>query len=36
MVERLHSKGSIVFIQTKGGLMAEASIGGQEFRFNPL
>jgi lipid-binding SYLF domain-containing protein len=30
------SKGVIVFVRTKGGLMAEASIGGQRFRFTPL
>ncbi len=29
-------KGIAVFIQTKGGLMYEASIGGQKFRFTPL
>ena len=27
------SKGVIVFTRTKGGLMAEASLGGQRFRF---
>lgn len=30
------SKGIIVFVQTKGGLMAEASVGGQGFSFKPL
>jgi lipid-binding SYLF domain-containing protein len=30
------SKGVIVFTRTKGGLMAEASVGGQRFRFQPL
>jgi lipid-binding SYLF domain-containing protein len=30
------SKGVIVFSRTKGGLMAEASVGGQRFRFQPL
>jgi lipid-binding SYLF domain-containing protein len=31
-----YSKGAIVFTQSKGGLMAEASIGGQNFSFQPL
>lgn len=31
-----YSKGVIIFTQTKGGLMAEASIGGQGFSFKPL
>jgi lipid-binding SYLF domain-containing protein len=31
-----HSKGLIVFVRTKGGLMAEASVGGQRFKFKPL
>lgn len=31
-----HSKGVVVFVKPKGGLMAEASIGGQQFRFRPL
>jgi lipid-binding SYLF domain-containing protein len=31
-----HSKGVIVFVRTKGGLMAEASVGGQKFSFKPL
>jgi lipid-binding SYLF domain-containing protein len=30
------SKGVIAFVRTKGGAMAEASIGGQRFRFAPL
>ena len=30
------SKGVIAFVRTKGGLMAEASIGGQRFRFTPI
>ena len=30
------SKGIIAFVRTKGGLMAEAAIGGQRFRFHPL
>jgi len=30
------SKGVIVFVRAKGGLMAEASVGGQRFRFKPL
>jgi lipid-binding SYLF domain-containing protein len=30
------SKGVIAFVRTKGGLMAEASVGGQRFRFTPL
>ena len=30
------SKGIVAFVRTKGGLMAEASIGGQRFRFTPL
>jgi lipid-binding SYLF domain-containing protein len=29
------SKGIIAFVRTKGGLMAEASVGGQRFRFTP-
>lgn len=31
-----HSKGVIVFVRSRGGLMAEASIGGQQFTFKPL
>lgn len=27
---------TLVFVKTKGGLMAEASVGGQRFRFRPL
>jgi lipid-binding SYLF domain-containing protein len=30
------SKGIIAFVRAKGGLMAEASIGGQRFRFHPV
>ncbi len=30
------SNGVTVFIEPKGGLMAEAAIGGQKFRFEPL
>ena len=30
------SKGVIVFVRTTGGLMAEAAVGGQVFRFEPL
>ena len=30
------SKGVIAFVRSKGGLMAEASIGGQRFRFTPV
>ncbi len=30
------SKGIIAFVRTKGGLMAEASVGGQRFRFTPV
>lgn len=30
------SKGVIVFVRTTGGLMAEASVGGQVFKFQPL
>jgi len=33
---RGYTKGMAVFIQAKGGLMYEASIGGQKFRFQPL
>jgi len=29
-------KGVVVFVRSKGGLMAEASVGGQRFRFKPL
>jgi lipid-binding SYLF domain-containing protein len=31
-----HSKGVVVFVRTKGGLMAEASVGGQKFSYKPL
>ncbi len=31
-----YSKGMATFIQAKGGLMYEASIGGQKFKFTPL
>lgn len=31
-----YDKGMAVFVHTKGGLMYEASIGGQKFTFNPL
>ncbi len=31
-----YSKGMATFIQAKGGLMYEASIGGQKFKFKPL
>jgi hypothetical protein len=30
------SKGVIIFTKTNGGLMAEASVGGQAFHFSPL
>jgi lipid-binding SYLF domain-containing protein len=30
------SKGVIVFVRAKSGMMAEASIGGQRFRFHPI
>ncbi|RLB99506.1 MAG: hypothetical protein DRH34_12540 [Deltaproteobacteria bacterium] len=30
-----YSKGMVVFIHTKGGLMYEAAIGGQKFSFTP-
>ena len=33
---RGYTKGMAVFIQAKGGLMYEASIGGQKFSFQPL
>ena len=33
--KRGYSKGMAVFIHAKGGLMYEASIGGQKFRFEP-
>jgi len=31
-----YSKGVVVFVRTQGGLMAEASVGGQKFNFEPL
>ncbi len=31
-----YRRGMAVFVHTKGGLMAEAAIGGQKFRFVPL
>lgn len=31
-----YSKGVVVFTQTKGGLMYEASLGGQKFDYKPL
>ena len=31
-----YSKGVAVVTKTKGGLMAEASLGGQKFEFKPL
>lgn len=33
---RGYSKGMAVFIHTKGGLMYEASVGGQKFSFTPI
>lgn len=30
------TKGVVIFVRSKGGLMAEASVGGQRFRFNPV
>jgi lipid-binding SYLF domain-containing protein len=30
-----YSEGVAVFVQTKGGLMADASVGGQKFKFEP-
>jgi len=30
------SKGVVAFVRSKGGLMAEASIGGQRFRYTPI
>lgn len=30
-----YSKGAVAFTQTKGGLMAEAAIGGQKFNYKP-
>ena len=31
-----YERGVAVFIMTRGGLMAEATIGGQRFRYDPL
>jgi len=31
-----YKQGVIVFTVAKGGLMFEASVGGQKFRFTPL
>jgi lipid-binding SYLF domain-containing protein len=31
-----YERGVAVFIQTRGGLMAEATVGGQRFRYTPL
>jgi len=31
-----YSDGVVIFIDPKGGLMAEASVGGQEFSFKPV
>ncbi len=31
-----YSKGVVVFVRTQGGLMAEASVGGQKFKFETL
>ncbi|MHA7944392.1 lipid-binding SYLF domain-containing protein [Formosa sp. 3Alg 14/1] len=31
-----YSEGVAVFTQTKGGLMADASVGGQKFKFKPF
>jgi hypothetical protein len=31
-----YTKGVAVFVHTKGGLMYEATIGGQRFNFTPL
>jgi lipid-binding SYLF domain-containing protein len=31
-----YNKGMAVFVHTKGGLMYEASVGGQKFNFKPL
>ena len=30
------SKGVVVFVRANGGLMAEASLGGQRFRYEPI
>ncbi len=34
--ETRYTKGMVVFVHTKGGLMYEAAIGGQKFSFTPL
>jgi len=34
--ETKYHKGMAVFVHTKGGLMGEASVGGQKFTFEPL
>jgi len=34
--ETKYHKGMAVFVQSKGGLMFEASIAGQKFKFEPL
>ena len=34
-VKSTYHKGMAVFIHTKGGLMYEAAIGGQKFKFTP-
>ncbi|MCZ7634608.1 MAG: hypothetical protein M5U12_00155 [Verrucomicrobia bacterium] len=31
-----YEQGVLVFTQAKKGLMAEASVGGQKFKFRPL
>ena len=31
-----YDKGVVVLVEPRGGLMAEASVGGQKFRFRPL
>jgi hypothetical protein len=33
--ETSYHKGMVVFVHTKGGLMYEASVGGQSFSFKP-
>ena len=34
-VETAYSNGTAIFILSKGGLMYEASVGGQKFSFEP-
>jgi lipid-binding SYLF domain-containing protein len=34
--EAKYRKGMAIFVHTKGGLMYEASVGGQKFNFKPL